>query len=130
MNNKGIKKIHTVVIGLISISFLVLTYYSKYFFAPCIILTIIDVILIRNMIDKYICNQDRKKLENKEKKCVIILLIILFLICGLMYMEYNIIYDIVIKLIVGIMVAILLIVCIFITYTVTSIQMQIIKNNK
>ena len=82
------------------------------------------------MIDKYICKQDRKKLENKEKKCVIILLIILLTICGLMYMVYNIIYDIVIKLIVGDIVAILLIVGIFITYTVTSIQMQIIKNNK
>lgn len=121
---------YIIIFSILSILFLVLTYYSKYFFAPCIILTIIDVIIIRNMIDKYICKQDRKKLENKEKKCVIILLIILLTICGLMYMVYNIIYDIVIKLIVGDIVAILLIVGIFITYTVTSIQMQIIKNNK
>lgn len=122
INNKNI-----ILIGVLTLIFLVVTYFNVYLFIPCAALTVIDLILIRNKIDILMEEKDDIKLLESFNRCVWILIIFLYNIIVSMIIAYKI-YDNEIKLILCIGSVLSIIICIIVTYMITAIQCRILRN--
>lgn len=122
INNKNI-----ILIGVLTLIFLVVTYFNVYLFIPCAALTVIDLILIRDKIDTLMEEKDDIKLLESFNRCAWILIIFLYNIIVSMIIAYKI-YDNEIKLILCVGSVLSIIICIIVTYMITAIQCRILRN--
>lgn len=118
---------YIIIFSILSILFLLLSYIFIYSFIPCVIFTFIDLLLIRNKIDKYIEKKNSNELITTFRICICLLivsLVVIILLISCAFSDAELLW----KIVSSAVAMMLLIIDILLVYTISTIQLRVIQN--
>ena len=115
-----------IIFSILSILFLLLSYIFIYSFIPCVVCTFIDLLIIRNKIDKDIEKKKSDDLIKTFRICMCILVVSLVVLILLLVCVFSNI-TLVWKIVSNAVAMMLLVVDILLVYTISTIQLRVIQ---
>ena len=126
MGYKMLKVRYIIIFSILSILFLLLSYIFIYSFIPCVVCTFIDLLIIRNKIDKDIEKKKSDDLIKTFRICMCILVVSLVVLILLLVCVFSNI-TLVWKIVSNAVAMMLLVVDILLVYTISTIQLRVIQ---
>lgn len=115
-----------IIFSILSILFLLLSYIFIYSFIPCVVCTFIDLLIIRNKIDKNIEKKNSNELITTFRICMCLLILSLVVLILLLVCVFSNI-TLVWKIVSNAVVMMLLVIDILLVYIISTIQLRVIK---
>lgn len=122
-----LKTRYMVIFSILSILFLLISYIFIYSFIPCVVCTFIDLLIIRNKIDKYIKKKNSNELVTVFMFCLCLLILSLVAIIILLDCAFSSM-ELLWKIVSSAVVMMLIVIDILLVYTISTIQLRVIRD--